>query len=62
MPREKPNVWGCEHPLPIEVVPSGEGQRARCLACGQCGPLRPDTEEALWALRGESGRRQGIGA
>ena len=58
----RPQTWGCEHPLPIEVVPFGEGRCARCLACGQCGPERPDTEEALWALRGEAGRQERIGA
>ncbi len=62
MPREKPNDWGCEHPLPIEVAPFGEGRRARCLTCGQCGPVRPDTEEALRALRGETSSRERIGA
>jgi hypothetical protein len=62
MSREKPNVWSCEHPLPIEVVPLGDGRRARCLRCGQCGPVRPDSEEALRALRGKAGRREKIGA
>jgi hypothetical protein len=62
MARENRNVWGCEHPLPIEVVPFGEGRRARCLTCGQCGPVRLDAERALRALRGEGGRRERIGA
>ena len=62
MAREKPDVWGCGHPLPIEVVPLGEKRRARCLRCGQCGPVRPDVEEALRALRGEAVRRGEIGA
>ena len=61
MAREKPNSWECEHPLPIEVFPTGEGRRARCLRCGQCGPERLDTEEALWALQGKAGRRERIG-
>ena len=59
MAREKPNAWECEHPLPIEVVPFGEGRRARCLVCGLCGPERPDTEEALWALRGRRAAGRG---
>jgi hypothetical protein len=63
MPRKKPDAWGCGHPLPIEVVPLGEGRRARCLSCGQCGPVRSDPEEALKALRAEAaGRREKIGA
>ena len=59
MAREKPNAWECEHPLPIEVVPFGEGRRARCLVCGLCGPERPDTEEALWALWGRRAAGRG---
>ena len=62
MSREKPNVWSCEHPLPIEVVPLGDGRRARCLRCGQCGPVRPDSEELLRALQGLASRREKIGA
>ena len=62
MAREKPDVWGCEHPLPVEVVPFGEGRRARCLTCGRCGPVRPGAEGALRALRGEADRRKRIGA
>ena len=62
MARKKPNVWGCEHPFPLEVVTMGDGRRARCLRCGECGPLRPDSEEALRALRGEAGHREELGA
>ncbi len=62
MAQEKPDVWGCEHSMPIEVVPLGEGRRARCLRCGQCGPVRPDAEGALRALQGPPGRREKIGA
>ena len=49
----RPRAWGCDHALPIEVVPLGAGRRARCLRCGQCGPVRPDCEGAMRALRGE---------
>jgi hypothetical protein len=59
MAREKPDVWGCGHPLPIEVVPLGDGRRARCLTCGQCGPVQPDPERAL---QGPRGLRENIGA
>jgi polyferredoxin len=62
MAREKPDVWGCQHPLPIEVVPMGDGRRAGCLRCGRCGPVRPDAEGALRALRGMAARREKIGA
>jgi hypothetical protein len=34
MSREKPNVWSCEHPLPIEVVPLGT-------AGGEVSEVRP---------------------
>ena len=43
---DRPRARGCDHPLPIEVVPLGDGRRARCLRCGQCGPVRPDCEGA----------------
>jgi hypothetical protein len=38
MAREKPDEWGCGHPLLIEVVPLGNRRQARCLRCGECGP------------------------
>ena len=49
----RPQAWRCEHPLLIEVVPLGDGRRARCLRCGECCPVRPDCEGAMRALRGE---------
>jgi hypothetical protein len=62
MAREKRDVWGCQHRLPIEVVPMGDGRRARCLRCGGCGPVRHDAEGAVRALQGEASRREKIGA
>ncbi len=62
MARGKPNAWGCGHPLPIEVVPLGEGRRARCLSCGEYGPVRPDSEGAMRALKDAAGRRLKVGA
>ena len=62
MTREKPNAWGCGHPLPIEVVPLGDGRRARCLSCGEYGPVRPDSEGAMRALKDAAGRRLKVGA
>ena len=62
MAREKPNAWGCGHPLPIEVAPLGDGRRARCLSCGEYGPVRPDSEGAMRALKDAAGRRLKVGA
>ena len=62
MAREKPDVWGCEHRLPIEVARMGDGRRARCLRCGQRGPVQPDAEGAVRALQDLPGRRKKIGA
>ncbi len=62
MAREKPNAWECGHPLPIEVVPLGDGRRARCLSCGEYGPVRPDSEGAMRALKDAAGRRLKVGA
>ena len=62
MARKKPADWGCGHPMPIEVVPFGEGRCARCLTCGQCGTARSESEGALRALLGSQGRREKMGA
>ena len=58
MAREKPDWWGCEHCLPIEVVPFGDGHRARCLSCGESGPVHPDVDGALRALQDLASRRE----
>jgi hypothetical protein len=62
MVRERPNIWGCGHPLPIEVVPLGDGRRARCLRCGERGPVRRDPEGAMRALRDAAVHRLRMGA
>ena len=62
MARKKPDVWGCGHPLPIEVVPLGDGRRARCLACGEYGPVRPDSGGSMRVLKDAAGRRLKVGA
>lgn len=62
MAREKQDVWGCKHPMPIEVVSLGDGRRARCLRCGQCGPVRPNAEGAMRALQDLVSRREKVGA
>lgn len=44
----------CEHAVfPVEVTPTKDGSRARCLGCGQVGPVRASSKEALQALREE---------
>ena len=62
MAREKPDAWGCEHPSPIEVVPSGDGRQARCLSCGESGPERVDSQGAMRALKDAVGHRGKAGA
>jgi hypothetical protein len=62
MAPKKPAAWGCGHPHPIEVVPLGEGRRARCLRCGECGPVRPGSKGAPRALKDSAGHRGKIGA
>ena len=50
--------WNCEHPSPIVVEEVEEGKKkvARCLRCGQSGPVRQGAEEALQALREQQPR------
>jgi len=44
----------CEHDCcPIVVAPTDGGVHARCLGCGQFGPARKSSMEALMALREE---------
>ncbi len=62
MLRGKPDVRGRGHPPPTEVVPVGDGRRARCLGCGERGPVRPDPEGAMRALRDAAGHRSRMGA
>jgi hypothetical protein len=62
MARQRPTMWGCDHHYPIEVSPTEEGERARCLGCGSYGPLRADTEAAMRALRNEARDRHKEGA
>ena len=63
MARERSILWECGHHYPIEVVSTEEGgQRARCLGCGACGPVRGGSEEAMLALRAEARHREKQGA
>jgi hypothetical protein len=45
------NFWECGHFSPVEVDELEGGKRARCLLCGERGPVRECSEEALGALR-----------
>ena len=60
--REKPVAWRCGHRYPIVVEGTGVGKRARCLACKDLGPVRPDAVGALLALREEARIRGKLGA
>ena len=46
----------CGHGSPVVVEPAPGGRVARCLLCGNSGPVRPTSEGALAALRDEARR------
>jgi hypothetical protein len=52
--RENPVAWRCGHRYPIVVEGTWGAKRARCLACGEAGPVRPDAVGAMLALRAEA--------
>lgn len=57
MPTERPaTTWRCRHLYPISVEGVGRGKRARCLGCGEVGPVRAEVAGAMWALRGDEAR------
>ena len=56
MDRRKRNAGRCAHVTPVVVEPVVGGRVARCLVCGQSGPVRPTSEWALAALRDEARR------
>ncbi len=60
--RERPQVWECDHPYPILVEGTGRDKRARCLGCGEVGPVRAEVAGAMWALRDEARYRGKLGA
>lgn len=41
----------CEHTSPVLIEEIEDGRIARCLACGESGPVHEKSEEALLALR-----------
>jgi hypothetical protein len=45
------NFWECGHFSPVVVDELEGGTRARCLLCGERGPVLEGSEEALRALR-----------
>ncbi len=50
------SIWRCRHLSPVVVDEIEGGKKsARCLVCGESGPVREGSQEALRALR-EIGR------
>jgi hypothetical protein len=47
------SIWRCGHfsPVVVEELEGGKMKSARCLVCGERGPVREGSEEALRALR-----------
>ncbi len=45
------SFWRCGHFSPVLVEEVESGKIARCLLCGERGPVREGSEEALRALR-----------
>jgi hypothetical protein len=43
--------WKCGHISPVVIEEAEGGKIARCLLCGERGPVREGSEEALGALR-----------
>ncbi len=50
------------HGSPVVVEPTPGGHVARCLVCGISGPVRPDSEGAMRALKNATGHREKMGA
>ncbi len=50
MDRRKRGVERCGHGSPVVVDPVPDGRKARCLVCGQSGPVRQSSKGALAAL------------
>jgi hypothetical protein len=51
------NFWQCGHCSPVLVEEVEGGKIARCLLCGERGPVRVGSEEALGALRDRARQR-----
>ena len=45
------NLWKCGHFSSVVIEEAEGGKIARCLLCGERGPVREGSEEALSALR-----------
>jgi hypothetical protein len=52
------SIWRCRHLSPVvEDEIEGGKKSARCLVCGERGPVRERSEEALRALRDRARER-----
>jgi hypothetical protein len=51
------NFWKCGHFSPVVIEEAEGGKIARCLLCGELGPVREGSEEALGALRDRARQR-----
>ena len=51
------NYRQCGHFSPVVVEEADGGKIARCLLCGERGPMREGSEEALRALRDQARQR-----
>jgi hypothetical protein len=51
------SIWRCGHFAPVVVEEVEGGKIARCLVCGEFGPMREGSEEALCALRDRARQR-----
>ena len=52
------SIWRCRHSSPVVVDEIEGGKKsARCLVCGERGPVREGSEEALRALRDRARER-----
>jgi hypothetical protein len=60
--RGKAATWRCGHLYPVVVEPIEGGKRARCLGCGEGGPVRADARSALRALKFEVMHREKVGS
>jgi hypothetical protein len=51
------SFWQCGHYSPVVIEETEGGKIARCLVCGELGPVREGSEEALGALRDRARQR-----
>jgi hypothetical protein len=51
------SFWRCGHISPVAVEEVEGGKIARCLVCGELGPVREGSEEVVRALRDRARQR-----